>query len=93
MGAYITKEWPTSVIWKLAARKRQKLILSPQYLQAMHDECIMAVIFGYISPLLEKILSFSLPSEKEEVLSLFSDKVDIMFNNGNLVISNFGHIH
>ena len=38
MGAYITKEWPTSVIWKLAARKRQKLILGPQYLQAMHDE-------------------------------------------------------
>ena len=93
MGAYIAKEWPISVMWKRAVRKRQKLILGPQYLRAMHDECIMAVIFGYISPLLEKILSFSLPSEKEGVLSLFSDKVDIMFNNGNIVISNFGHIH
>jgi hypothetical protein len=88
MGAYITNEWPTSEMWKLAVRKRQELILSPQYLQAMHDECIMAVIFGYIPPLLEKILSFSLPSEHEDVLSLFSDKVDIMINNGNIVISN-----
>ena len=93
MGAYMANEWPTSEIWKLAVRKRQELILSPQYLKAMHDECIMAVIFGYVSPLLEKILYFSSPSEHEDVLSLFSDKVDIMINNGNLVISNYGHIH
>ena len=89
MGAYIANEWPTSEIWKIAVKKKQELVLSPQYLEEMHDECIMAVTFGYVIPLLEKVLFFSLPSEHEDVLSLFSDQVYIMINNGNLVISNF----
>ena len=93
MGAYIANAWPTSEMWKLAVKKKLELVLSPQYLEEMHDECIMAVTFGYVIPLLEKVLFFSLPSEHEDVLSLFSDKVNIMINNGNLVISNFCHIH
>jgi hypothetical protein len=88
MGAYIVKGCSSFEMWKFAVKKRQKLIFSPQYGKAIYDECIMAITFGYISPLLEKILSLSLPSEYEGVLRLFNGKVDIKFSNGNLVISN-----
>jgi hypothetical protein len=49
---------------------------------------MMAVVFGYNAPLLAKILTFSRPSEYEYVKDLFANKIDIMFSNGNLVISN-----
>ena len=55
----------------------------------MHDECMMALVFGFTEPLLDKILSYSLPSEYEFVMDLFSDDIEITFNNGNLVISNW----
>ncbi len=54
----------------------------------MHDECIMAVVFGFTAPLLEKILLYSLPVEYESVIDLFTSQVDITFSNGNIVISN-----
>jgi hypothetical protein len=88
MGAYCNKIWPAHEAWKHAVRKRQKLILSPQYIDAMHDECIMAEVFGFTSPLFEKILSYSLPSEYASLIDLFTNEVDITFSNGNLVISN-----
>ena len=91
MGAYIDNGWCAYKSWKKAAgkrQKRQKLILGPQYRNALHDECMMAVVFGENGPLLEKILAFSHPSEFECVIDLFADKVDIKFSNGNLVISN-----
>ena len=88
MGAYSNKKWPAHEAWKQVLRKRQKLILCPQYREAMHDECIMAVVFGFTAPLMEKILSYSLPVEYEAVIDLFTDKVDITFSNGNIVISN-----
>ena len=88
MGAYYNPIWPAHEAWKRAIGKRQKLILGPQYRNALHNECMMAVVFGYNSPLLEKILAFSHPSEYEYVKDLFANKVDIIFSNGNLVISN-----
>ena len=36
----------------------------------MRDECLMAVVFGCTAPLLEKILTYSLPCEYESVLDL-----------------------
>jgi len=49
---------------------------------------MMALVFGFTAPLLDKILSYSLPSEYEFVMDLFSDDIEITFSNGNLVISN-----
>ena len=88
MGAYSDKRWCAYKSWKQAVKNRQKLILGPQYRIALHDECVMAVVFGYTGPLMAKILAFSHPSEYEYVTDLFAHKIDITFNNGNLVISN-----
>ena len=91
MGAYIDNRWCAYKSWKQAARKRQKrqkLVLGPQYRNALHDECMMAVVLGHSGPLLAKILAFSHPSEFEYVKALFANKVDINFSNGNLIISN-----
>jgi hypothetical protein len=88
MGAYIDNRWCAYKSWKQAVRKKQKLILGPQYRNALHNECFMAVVFGYNAPLLAKILTFSHPSEFEYVKDLFANKIDITFSNGNLVISN-----
>jgi hypothetical protein len=88
MGAYIYNRWCAYTSWKQIVRKRQKLVLGPQYRNALHDECLMAVVFGDNGPLLAKILAFSHPSEYEYVTDLFADKIDITFRNGNLVISN-----
>ncbi len=91
MGAYIDNGWCAYKSWKQAARKRQKrqkLILGPQYRNALQDECVMAVVLGHSGPLLAKILAFSHPSEHEHIKDLFANKVDIKFSNGNLVISN-----
>jgi hypothetical protein len=88
MGAYIDNRWCAYKSWKQVVRKRQKLILGPQYRNALHNECFMAVVFGYNAPLLSKILAFSHPSEFEYVKDLFANKIDITFSNGNLVISN-----
>ena len=88
MGAYSDKRWCAYKSWKQVVRKRQKLILGPQYRNALHDECHMAVVLGYNDPLLAKILTFSHPSEFEYIKDLFANKIDITFSNGNLVISN-----
>jgi hypothetical protein len=88
MGAYIYNKWCAYKSWKQIVRKRQKLILGPQYRNALYDECVMAVVFGYNGPLMAKILAFSHPSEYEYVTDLFAHKIDITFRNGNLVISN-----
>lgn len=88
MGAYIDIRWCAYKSWKQVARKRQKLILGPQYRNALHDECVMAVVFGDNTPLLEKILAFSHPSEYETVKDLFANPINIRYSNGNLVISN-----
>jgi hypothetical protein len=88
MGAYSDKRWCAYKSWKQAVKNRQKLILGPQYRNVLHNECMMAVVFGYNAPLLAKILTFSLPCEYEYVKTLFANKVDINFSNGNLVISN-----
>jgi hypothetical protein len=54
----------------------------------MNDECMMALVFGFTAPLLEKILIYSLPSEYKFVMDLFSNDIEITISNGNLVISN-----
>jgi hypothetical protein len=49
----------------------------------------MAVVFGYNAPLLEKVLKVSLPSEIDDVLSLFSRKIFVETSaNGNIIIHN-----
>ena len=88
MGAYNSGQYTAYEAWNQVVRKRQKIILSPQYRNAMHDECMMAVVFGFTAPLLEKILTYSLPSEYEFVMDLFSNDIEITISNGNLVISN-----
>jgi len=91
MGAYIDIRWCAYKSWKQAAGKRQKrrkLILGPQYRNALQDECMIAVVLGHNGPLLAKILAFSHPSEHEYIKDLFANEIDINFNNGNLVISN-----
>jgi hypothetical protein len=88
MGAYNSEQCTAYDAWKNVVRKRRKLILCPQYRKAMHDECIMALVFGFTAPLLEKILTYSLPSEHESVMDLFSNEIEITISNGNLVISN-----
>ncbi len=40
MGAYRDKRWCVYRAWKQVARKRQKLILGPQYREAPPEECI-----------------------------------------------------
>ena len=88
MGAYNFGQHSAYEAWKPVIRKRLKIILSPQYRNAMHDECMMALVFGFTAPLLEKVLTYSLPSEYELVMDLFSNDIDITIRNGNLVISN-----
>jgi hypothetical protein len=91
MGAYIDIRWCAYKSWKRAAgkrQKRQKLVLGPQYRNALQDECMIAVVLGHNGPLLAKILAFSHPSEHEYIKDLFADEIDINFSNGNLVISN-----
>jgi hypothetical protein len=88
MGAYVNNKWCACESWKQIVRRRQKLILGPQYRNVLHDECVIAVMYGDNVPLLEKILAISLPSEIEYIIELFTDKIDIKFINGNLVISN-----
>ena len=88
MVAYIENGWSASKSWKKAAVKRQKLILGPQYRNALHDECMMAIVLGHNGPLLAKILAFSHPSEFEYIKALFANDIDITFSNGNLVITN-----
>ena len=88
MGAYNSGEYTAYEAWKQVIRKKQKIVLSPQYQKAMHDECIMALVFDFTAPLLEKILIYSLPSEYEFVMDLFSNDIEITISNGNLVISN-----
>ena len=88
MGAYCITGWSVFDSWKQAVRKKQKLILHPRYKNLMYEECVMAVVFRYRTPLLQKILLYSLPDEYADVLELFNGRVDITFDNGNLVISN-----
>jgi len=88
MGAYSDKRWCAYKSWKQAVKKRKKLILGPQYRNALHDECFMAVVFGYNDPLMAKILAYSHPSEHKYIKDLFANEIDINFSNGNLVISN-----
>ena len=88
MGAYNSGQYTAYESWKLVIRKKQKIILSPSYRNVLHDECMMALVFGFTAPLLDIILSYSLPSEYEFVMDLFSDDIEITFSNGNLVISN-----
>jgi len=88
MGAYNSGQYTEYEAWKLVIRKRQKIVLSPQYQKAMHDECMMALLFGFTAPLFEKILIYSMPSEYEFVMDLFSNDIEITISNGNLVISN-----
>ncbi len=88
MGAYVDNKWCACKSWKQLVKKRQELILGPQYRNALHNECIIAVMFGDNAPLLEKILAISLPSEIEYIVELFTNDIDIKFINGNLVISN-----
>jgi hypothetical protein len=88
MGAYVDNNWCVHKSWKKVVRKKQQLILGPQYRNILHDECVIAVMFGDNAPLLEKILAISLPSEIEYIVELFTNKIDIKFVNGNLVISN-----
>jgi hypothetical protein len=88
MGAYKSGQYNAYMAWKQVVKKRQKIVLSPQYRKFMLDECMMAVVFGFTAPLLEKILIYSLPSEYESVIELFNNDIEIKFSNGNLVISN-----
>jgi hypothetical protein len=88
MGAYNSEQYTVYEAWKQVVRKRQKLVFGPQFHRVMHDECIMALVFGCTAPLLEKILTYSLPCEYESVMDLFSSKIKITTSNGNLVISN-----
>ncbi len=88
MGAYVDNKWCAYKSWRRVVRKRQKLILGPKYRNILHNECIIAVMFGDNAPLLEKILAISLPSEIEYIIELFTNEIDIEFINGNLVISN-----
>jgi len=91
MGAYIDIRWCAYKSWKRASgkrQKRQKLVLGPQYRNALQDECMIAVVLGHNGPLLAKILAFSHPSEHEYIKDLFANEIDINFSNGNLVISN-----
>jgi hypothetical protein len=88
MGAYVDKKWCPYKSWKQVVKKRQKLVLGPHYRNVLHGECIIAAMVGYNTPLLEKILEISLPSEIEYVIELFSNEIDIKFINGNIVISN-----
>lgn len=88
MGAYNSGIYTSYEAWKQVVRKRQKIVFSPQYRKDMHDECMMAVVFGFTAPLLDKILKYSLPSEYGFVMDLFSDDIEITVSNGNLVISN-----
>jgi len=88
MGAYGENKWCAYKAWKQVVRKKQILTLGPHYRHALNDECLMAVVFGYNAPLLDKILTFSHPSEIEYIIDLFAQKIDIRISNGNLVISN-----
>lgn len=88
MGAYRDEKWCVCKSWRQVVRKRRQLILGPQYRNALHEECFMAIVLGDNAPLLEKILLYSLPFEYEYIIDLFADKIDIRFSNGNLIISN-----
>ena len=75
--------------WGHIVRKRQKLIFGPTYQKHILDEAMMAIVFGYNVPLLEKVLKISLPSEIDDVLSLFSHQIFVeMSTNGNIIIHN-----
>ena len=75
--------------WGHVVRKRQKWTFGPYYQKHIHDEAMMAIVFGYKVPLLEKVLKVSLPSEIDDVLLLFSHQIFIETSaNGNIIIYN-----
>ena len=75
--------------WGNAVRKKQEWIFGPTFRKQLRDEAMMAVAFGYSVPLLEKVLKISLPSEIEDVLSLFSHQIFVETSmNGNIIIHN-----
>lgn len=55
----------------------------------MKDELMMAVVFNYHLPLIEKIVSFTLPCEMESVMDVlgWNYSIDIGYN-GNLTLAN-----
>jgi hypothetical protein len=86
----LAPSWVNSILsWGHVVRKRQKWIFGPTYQKHILDEAMMAVAFGYNVPLLEKVLKVSLPSEIDDVLSLFSHQIFVETRaNGNIIIHN-----
>ena len=77
------------LLWRYAVRKKKELIFGPTYQKYMYDEAMMAIVFKYNIPLLEKILQVSSPSEVDDVLTLFSSQIVVETSlNGNIVIHN-----
>ncbi|MDH3722424.1 MAG: hypothetical protein OER74_13080 [Desulfobacteraceae bacterium] len=86
----LAPSWINPILsWGHVVRKRQKWIFGPTYQKHILDEAMMAVVFGYNVPLLEKVLKVSLPSEIDDVLSLFSHQIFVETSaNGNIIIHN-----
>jgi hypothetical protein len=79
MGAYLSYNW----------YKKIKLTFNDSYLRYMHNDAIMAVIFGDRAPLFDKIRSCSMPYDFDNITILEgSHPLYIYIDNGNLVIHN-----
>jgi len=86
----LAPSWVNPILsWGHVVKKRQKWIFGPTYQKHILDEAMMAVVFGYNVLLLEKVLKVSLPSEIDDVLSLFFFFFFVETSaNGNIIIHN-----
>jgi len=75
-------------LWKYAVKPRvcRELTFGEQYTKHMAEEALMAIVFGYPEPLLHKVLQFSMPNERTEVIDIFNHKIQITIKNQNIII-------
>ena len=72
--------------------KKQSVSISPEYikLEKLQDETLMALVFGYIDPLVKKLFIISAPTERKELFTLFNQKNIYLEQdkNSNFIIHN-----
>lgn len=71
---------------------KSSVVLSPEYikLHGLHDECMMAIAFGYPDELCRKLFVAAAPMERKDLLDLFNQErihCEIDGNN-NFIIKN-----
>ena len=83
---------PVSMWAKAVEPKKQEMVISPEYikLNELHEECLMALTFSFIDPLVKKLFVMAAPGEHEDLYTLFNQE-NLYFEidkNSNFIIHN-----